>query len=72
MVVNKTSHELRELQGVLAELYKGVSFVPELKLGNCSKAEVKAKVENFLLKIENLPRIEIIGEYLSFYGNSLP
>lgn len=34
---NKTSEELRELRSVLDELYKGVNFVPDLKLTNCSK-----------------------------------
>ena len=48
-----------------------MSFIPELKFKNSSKWEVKTTVENFLLKIENLPKIEIIDEYHTFYGDYL-
>ena len=52
-------------------MFKGVSFIPELDWRNVSKGEVKKTVENFLLKIENLPRIEIIAEYHNFYGDRI-
>lgn len=55
----------------MASIYKGVSFIPEIRFKNNSKWEVKTMVEGFLLKIENLPRIEIIDEYHTFYGDYL-
>ena len=53
-------------------IYKGVSFIPELKFKDSSKWEMKTIIESFLQKIENLPKIEIIDEYHSFYGDALP
>ena len=68
---NKNTEELKELRRKIAAIYKGVSSLPELDLKNCHKAEAKGKIENFLLKIENLPKIEINKDYLNFYEHSL-